>query len=69
MYIALQNRFILNGKQGVKLCKTLTTRAFEMRCLRRVEGVTILDKVRNVDIRSRLGQVSMVSRVEKKKTE
>ena len=43
--------------------------AFEMRCLRRVEGVTILDKVRNVDIRSRLGQVSVVSRVEKKKTE
>ena len=31
--------------------------------------MTILDKVRNVDIRSRLGQVSVVSRVEKKKTE
>ncbi len=43
--------------------------AFEMRCLRRVEGVIMLDKLRNVDIRSRLGQVSVVSRVEKKKTE
>ena len=43
--------------------------AFEMRCLRRVEGVTILDKVRNVDIRSRLRQLAVVSRVEKKKTE
>ena len=43
--------------------------AFEMRCLRRVEGVTMLDKVRNVDIRLRLGQVAVVSRVEKKKTE
>ena len=40
--------------------------AFEMRCLRRVEGVTILDKVRNEDIRSRLGQLAVVSRVEKK---
>ena len=39
--------------------------AFEMRCLRRVEGVTILDKVRNEDIRSRLGQLAVVSRVEK----
>ena len=29
----------------------------------------MLDKVRNVDIRSRLGQVSGVLRVEKKKTE
>ena len=43
--------------------------ALEMRCLRRVEGVTMLDKVRNVDIRSRLGQVAVVSRVENKKTE
>ena len=43
--------------------------ALEMRCPRRVEGVTILDKVRNVDIRSRLGQVALVLRVEKKKTE
>ena len=40
--------------------------AFEMRCLRRVEGVTILDKVRNEDIRSRLGQLAVVSRVENK---
>ena len=40
--------------------------ALEMRCLRRVEGVTMLDKVRNVAIRSRLGQVAVVSRVEKK---
>ena len=37
-----------------------------MSCLRRVEGVTILDKVRNEDIRSRLGQLAVVSRVEKK---
>ena len=29
----------------------------------------MLDKVRNVDIRSRLGQVAVVSRVENKKTE
>ena len=43
--------------------------ALEMRCLRRVEGVTMLDKVRNVDIRSRLGQVAVVSRVKNKKTE
>ena len=43
--------------------------ALEMRCLRRVEGVTMLDKVRNVHIRSRLGQVAVVSRVENKKTE
>ena len=41
-------------------------KALEMRCPRRVEGVTILDKVRNVDIRSRLGQVALVLRVEKK---
>ena len=40
--------------------------AFEMRCLRRVAGVSILDKVRNEDIRSRLGQLAVVSRVEKK---
>ena len=40
--------------------------ASEMRCLRRVEGVSILDKVRNEDIRSRLGQLAVVSRVEKK---
>ena len=31
--------------------------------------MTILDKVRNEDIRSRLGQLAVVSRVEKKKTE
>ena len=43
--------------------------AFEMRCLRRMEGVTILDKVRNEDIRSRLGQLAVILRVEKKKTE
>ena len=43
--------------------------ALEMRCLRRVEGVTMLDKVRNVHIRSRLGQVAVVARVENKKTE
>ena len=42
---------------------------FEMRCLRRVEGVTILDKVRNEDIRSRFGQLAVVSRVEKEKIE
>ena len=42
---------------------------FEMRCLRRVKGVTILDKVRNEDIRSRLGQLAVVSRVEKEKIE
>ena len=29
----------------------------------------MLDKVRNVDIRSRLGQVAVVARVENKKTE
>ena len=29
----------------------------------------MLDKVRNVDIRSRLGQVAMILRVEEKKTE
>ena len=29
----------------------------------------MLDKVRNVDIRSRLGQVAVVSRVENRKTE
>ena len=41
-------------------CKTWTllerhkskVQAFEMRCLRRMEGVSILDKVRNEDIRS-----------------
>ena len=38
----------------------------EMRYLRRVEGVTKLDKVRNVEIRSRQGKVAVVSRVEKK---
>ena len=43
--------------------------ALEMRCLRRVEGVTMLNKVKNVDIGSRLGQVAVVSRVEKKNTE
>ena len=31
--------------------------------------MTILDKVRNEDIRSRLGQLAVVSRVEKEKTE
>ena len=31
--------------------------------------MTILDKVRNEDIRSRVGQLAVVSRVEKKKTE
>ena len=36
-----------------------------MRCLRRVKGVTILDKVRNEDIRLRLGQLAVVSRVKK----
>ena len=34
-----------------------------------VEGVTLWDKVRNVDIRLRLGQVAVVSAVEKKQTE
>ena len=43
--------------------------AFEMRCLRKVEGVTRLDKVRNEEVRSRLGQVAVLSRVEKKQTE
>ena len=43
--------------------------AFEMRCLRRVEAVNSLDKVRNEDIRSRLRQLAVVLRVEKKKTE
>ena len=43
--------------------------AFEMRCLRKVEGVTMLDKVRNEEVRSRLGQVAVLSRVEKKQTE
>ena len=40
--------------------------ALEMGCLKRVEGMTMLDKVRNVDIRSRLGQVVVALRVEKK---
>ena len=31
--------------------------------------MTILDKVKNEDIRSRLGQLAVISRVEKKKTE
>ena len=34
-----------------------------------VEGVTLWDKVRNVDIRLRLGQVAVVLTVEKKQTE
>ena len=38
----------------------------EMRGLRRAEQVTMLDKVRNVDIGSRVGQVAVVSRVERK---
>ena len=34
-----------------------------------MEGVTVLDKVRNDEVRSRLGQVAVLSRVEKKQTE
>lgn len=36
---------------------------FEMRCLRKVEGVTVMDTVRN-EARSRLEQVAVLSRVE-----
>ena len=42
--------------------------AFQMRCLRKVEGVTVLDTVRN-EVRSRLEQVAVLSRVEKEQTE
>ena len=36
-----------------------------MRCLKKVEGMAILNKVRNVDIRSRLGQVAVSGEVDK----
>ena len=45
------------------------THALEVRCLRRAEGVNMLNKVKDVDIRSRMGQVAVISKVEKKKTE
>ena len=38
--------------------------AFETRCLRKVEGVIKLDKVRNEEVGSRLGQVAVLFRVE-----
>ena len=40
--------------------------ATEMRYLRRVEGVTKLDKVRNEDIRQRLNQEAVVEVARKK---
>ena len=40
-----------------------------MRCVRKVEGVTMQDKVRNVEIRSSLGQMTVLFRVEKKQAE
>ena len=42
--------------------------AAEMRYLRRVEGVTKLDKVRNEDIRQRLNQEAVVEVARKKQS-
>ena len=40
--------------------------AFEMMCLRRVEGVTRMDRVRNVEVRKALGQEAVMDIVKEK---
>ena len=40
--------------------------AFEMMCLRRVEGVTRMDRVRNVEVRKALGQEGVMDIVKEK---